>query len=142
MRARLASWFPKSFWRYATVGIVSNASLYGLFVVLYWAGMPPPAAAAACYAIGLAVSYLMNRSWSFESRQGHGRDLPRFLLAYGLGFVATMVFIALLTRIMRPEFAQILNIGLTAIVIYSGLRIFGFGSAAQGEETTDANRTQ
>lgn len=122
---------PKSLMRYATVGIVSNVSLYVLFVVLIWAGVPATLNAAVCYALGLILSYVFNRRWSFESTTTHQRDLPRFLLAYGTGFVATMVFITLLTRWMRPEIAQILNVGLTAIVIYLCLRLTGFGKAGQ-----------
>lgn len=118
---------PKNLLRYATVGVVSNGVLYLLFVLLIWAGMQAPVTAALCYVLGLALSYLLNRRWSFESAATHRRDLPRFLFSYGAGFLATMVFIVLLTRWMRPEFAQILNVGLTAMVIYLCLRLTGFG---------------
>jgi hypothetical protein len=49
----------------------------------------------------------------FESNASH-RHLP-FSLALWWGFVATMVFTAL-TQWIRPEMAQIINIGLTAVV--------------------------
>jgi putative flippase GtrA len=118
---------PKSLLRYGTVGLLSNASLYVVFVGLIWAGLSAPLTAAVCYGLGLSISYVMNRAWSFESNASHARDLPRFLICYGVGFVATMIFIVILTRWMRPEIAQILNIGLTAIVIYGLLRVTGFG---------------
>ena len=120
---------PKSLLRYATVGILSNASLYVLFVVMIWVEISAPVSAALCYVLGLTLSYLLNRRWSFESTSTHQRDVPRFLFAYGTGFVATMVFIVLLTRWMRPEIAQVLNVGLTAVVIYICLRLTGFGKA-------------
>ncbi|MEM0937012.1 MAG: GtrA family protein [Pseudomonadota bacterium] len=127
MLRTLHSRIPQSFRRYAVVGVATNALLYALFVILFWAGIGPVVAAALCYGLGISLSYLLNRSWSFGSAASHGRDLPRFLLSYGIGFLATLVFIALLSRVMPPEIAQILNIGLTAIVIYSSLRLTGFG---------------
>lgn len=118
---------PRSFLRYVVVGLGTNGSLYLLFVALIWAGLTPVLTAGLTYVLGVTLSYLLNRAWSFESTASHGRDLPRFLASYGIGFVATMIFIALLTKWLRPEIAQILNIGLTAMVIYSSLRLTGFG---------------
>ncbi len=120
---------PRSLYRYGLVGIGSNLVVYCVFVVLIWGAVPPVWAAAICYVFGLGISYLANRRWSFESTAGHRSDLVRFLLAYGVGFVATLGFIFVLTQFLRPEVAQFLNIGLTAAVIYSCLRLFGFGKA-------------
>ncbi len=119
-----------SFLRYVIVGLGTNGSLYLLFVALIWAGLTPVLTAGLTYVLGVTLGYVLNRNWSFKSNASHGRDLLRFLISYGIGFVATMVFIVLLTRFMRPEIAQILNIGLTAVVIYSCLRLTGFGRAA------------
>lgn len=118
---------PKSFYRYALVGVVSNLAVYCVFVVLIWSAVPPVWAAAICYALGLSISYLANRRWSFESTASHRSDLVRFLLAYGAGLIATLVFISVLTLYLRPEIAQVINIGLTAMVIYGCLRLSGFG---------------
>lgn len=126
---RLFRPLPPSLVRYGIVGLVTNGGLYLLFVLLVRLGLSPVAAAAFCYGLGLALSYLLNRRWSFESTASHRRDLPRFLLSYGAGFIATMIFIELLTRIFRPEIAQFLNIGLTAMVIYLCLRLTRFGHA-------------
>ena len=118
---------PKSLYRYGLVGIASNLVVYGVFVALVWSGVTAVWAAAICYALGLSISYFGNRRWSFESAASHRSDLIRFLLAYGAGLVATLVFISVLTLFLRPEFAQILNVGLTAIVIYVALRLLRFG---------------
>lgn len=121
--------FPHRFVRFGTIGLATNGALYLIFVLLAWAGLPPMAATALCYVVGLMLSYFLNRSWSFQSSNSHSRDAPKFLLAYGAGFLATMVFMSLLLRVLRPEIAQFLNIGLTAIVIYGGLALTRFGQA-------------
>lgn len=118
---------PKSLLRYGVVGVVSNLLVYCCFLALIWSAVQPISAAAICYGLGLAISYFANRRWSFRSQAGHRSDLLRFLLAYGVGLCATLVFISVLTLFLSPEIAQIFNIGLTAMVIYFGLRVLGFG---------------
>ncbi len=118
---------PTSLLRYCIVGVVSNFLVYCFFLVLIWSAVPPVWAAAICYGMGLAISYFANRRWTFESEASHCSDLLRFLLAYGVGLCATLVFISVFTLFLPPEIAQIINIGLTALVIYFGLRVLGFG---------------
>ena len=90
--------------------------------------MQPVAAAGICYVLGVAMSYLLNRRWTFASTDSHWRDIAKFLCAYGLGLVSTMLTLSLLLRVLPPASAQILNIAITAIVIYGCLRMLRFGS--------------
>lgn len=116
--------------RYGVVGIVSNLTLYLLFLALLYGGIGPVTAAGICYAGGVCFSYVLNRGWAFKSTAGHQKDLPKYLLAYGIGFFAALAGIALLSQWMAPEIAQLINIGLTAVVIYSCLRLLKFGQSA------------
>lgn len=118
----------KRFSRYGMIGVVNNLVLYGLFVVLIAMSVSPVVAAGICYGLGVAASYLLNRIWTFDSANSHARDLPRFLMAYGVGLVSTMVAIRVLTIWIPPELAQVFNILLTAVVIYAMLRILRFGT--------------
>ena len=118
----------KRFSKYSIIGLVNNAGLYVLFVGLIYVSVSPVMAAGICYVLGVAIAYLLNRRWAFESSTSHMQDLPRFLAAYGVGLLSTLVTIALLVRWMPAEIAQILNIGITAVVIYTMLRILRFGA--------------
>ena len=115
--------------RFGIVGVASNAALYAAFIVQLQLAMPPLWAAATCYVAGVALSYVGNRAWSFESVAPHRADLPKFLLAHGVGIVSTLVVLDFLLGLLRPELAQLLNIALTAIVIYATLAWLGFGTA-------------
>jgi putative flippase GtrA len=113
--------------RYGLVGLVTNLSLYIAFVLLIRLGVPPLAAAALCYGIGVVASYVLNRAWTFASQDDHRADLPKFLLAYGAGLCATLASTQVLASWLRPELAQIVTIGLTAAVVFSILSVTNFG---------------
>lgn len=115
------------FGRYGLIGIASNAFCYGVFLLLLWLAVPPVAASGMVYLLGLSISYLANRKWSFRSEGTHGQDLPRFLAAYGIGLVFSMSFIWVLIHWMHPAIAQILTTIATAVVIYTCLAVFKFG---------------
>jgi putative flippase GtrA len=113
--------------KYGAVGVLSNVTLYLLYLAFLWVGLAPQGAVGICYVLGVALSYVLNRSWTFKSTASHGRDVPRFLAAYAIGFVFTIGAITVLIRWMPPEVAQLVNIGLTAGVIYLCLRVMRFG---------------
>ena len=113
--------------RYGIVGLTTNLSLYLVFLLFLRIGLTPTLAAGICYGLGVGLSYMLNRRWTFASDDSHLRDLPKFALAYGIGLVSTLLTIAMLTLWMSPELAQLLNVAITALVIYGSLRLFRFG---------------
>ncbi len=125
----------KRFSKYGTVGLFSNFCLYGLFLILIQFGISPVLASGISYVIGVALSYLLNRQWTYQSKNSHARDLPKFLVAYGVGFVTALVMIAWLIRWFSPAFAQIINMIVVAVVIYTLLNLFKFG--VEGHEQDD-----
>ena len=113
--------------RYGIVGLTTNFSLYLVFLLFLRIGLAPIWAAGICYGLGVGLSYMLNRRWTFASNDSHLRDLPKFVLAYGIGLVSTLLTITMLTMWMPPELAQLLNVAMTALVIYGSLRLFRFG---------------
>lgn len=71
--------------RYLLVGLVNTAVGYGCILLLryglHWHDL---AANTAGYALGACVSYVLNRSYTFRSRNQHRHALPRFVLMVGL----------------------------------------------------------
>lgn len=114
--------------RYGIVGLTTNLSLYLGFLLLLYLGMMPTLAAGLCYGLGVVLSYILNRRWTFASTDAHHRDLPKFFLAYGVGLVSTLLTITLLMLWLPAELAQIPNIVITALVIYLSLRLLHFGN--------------
>lgn len=117
--------------RYILVGLVSNLVLLLVFLALISFGVAPSFSAGACYFVGVAVSYLGNRRFTFSSEAAHRYDLPRFGLSYAIGFIFTVFFINQLIKFFTPAVAQAINVLGTAFVLYVGLKLSGFGSHAR-----------
>lgn len=115
------------FAKYAVSGVGTNLLAYAAFFGLLWQEIPPVWASGVAYAVGLSISYLINRLWAFQSANNHRCDLPKFIAAYGVGLIYTMLAMALLSRLIAPEIAQVAVIMTCALVIYTCLRIFRFG---------------
>lgn len=122
----------KQFSKYGIIGLANNLILYLLFVLLIHMGVQPVLTAGICYVLGVAISYGLNRRWTFTSRSSHARDLPRFLVAYAAGLVSTVTAITILLLWLPPEIAQLFNIVITAVVIYMMLRLLKFGEGQSG----------
>lgn len=115
------------FARYGIVGLLNNGVAYVAFLLMVAAGLHPVASSAVCYFLTVALSYSLNRKWTFKSNGRHCRDVPRFLLAYVTGFVFAITCITVCLIWLLPSIAQLVTIGLTAVVIYSMLFILRFG---------------
>lgn len=113
--------------RFGIVGIVNNLALFLGYLLLLNMAVQPVWAAISCYCIGICTSYTLNRSWSFESRDAHSEDLPKFLLAHGVGICSTIIVLNFLLTWLRPDVAQLINIGVIALLNYGILLLLGFG---------------
>ena len=115
------------FGRYGIIGIASNVFCFSVFLALIGTGLSPVLASGMVYLLGLSISYVANRKWSFRSDGTHTQDLPRFLLSYGIGLLFSMACIWVLLTWLHPATAQIVTICATAVVIYFCLSVFKFG---------------
>ena len=98
-----------------------------MYLILVWLEILPQLALALVYSLGVSISFVWNRRWTFESTAGHRSDLVKFLLAYGIGLLGSVCALSVLLIWFSPEVAQLFNIGATALMIYSLLRVFRFG---------------
>ncbi len=57
---------PVQFIRYAVVGLISNVSLYLVYLALTSAGMGHKIAMTLLYVVGVSLTFLLNRNWSFR----------------------------------------------------------------------------
>ncbi|MDG0835193.1 GtrA family protein [Pelomonas saccharophila] len=112
-------WFGQ-FWRYAVVGLGSNALLFGLYMVLTSAGLTPILAMSLMYALGVLQTFVLNRRWSFASRAAAPKAFARYVAAYAFGYLFNLVMLGLLHHYAgwSHEWVQGVTIVLTAILLF------------------------
>lgn len=73
------------------MGLVNTAVGLGIIWCGLRAGLGDYSANALGYAVGLACSYLLNRRFTFAASDGaHSRQMPRFLAAGGISYLANL----------------------------------------------------
>lgn len=88
----------KQFFRFLTVGVFNTVLGYCIiFACMYLAKMSPESSNVAGYAVGLVASYVLNREYTFNSKQNRRNEIIRFLavflVAYAANFAALLVLI-------------------------------------------------
>jgi putative flippase GtrA len=72
------------FFRYSFVGICANLLLYLLYLLSTHFGIGHKTAMTALFAVGVMMTFLFNRNWSFS----HGGHIPRALRRYATIYLA------------------------------------------------------
>ncbi|MER8747486.1 GtrA family protein [Mesorhizobium sp. M1004] len=114
--------------RYVLVGCVNTfVGLSVIFFCISWVAMPPIAANVSGYAVGLFVSFLLNRRYTFRSKipiAGVWRFLMIMLLAYCINVLVVLAATAWLG--FGDYIVQILAVASYLIVGFLGNNLFVF----------------
>ncbi|MBV5350283.1 GtrA family protein [bacterium] len=68
--------------RFAVVGLVSNAVLYLLYIILTWINLQPSAAVSLVFIVGALQTFTFNKAWTFSQRGTGARYIARYLTVY------------------------------------------------------------
>jgi putative flippase GtrA len=115
--------------RFGAVGLVNTAiGLAAIYAVMFFFRTGPAIANAVGYAIGLAVSFSLNRVWTFSSKGPVAHVLPKYLLVAAICYLLNLG--AVLTAISyfsaNPYLAQLLGVGIYTVCMFFGCRWFVF----------------
>ena len=135
MRELIAKFFDVKFWKFMGVGGVNTLVgsgimflLYNVFHCGYWLS------SAANYVVGSLVSYVLNRKFTFRSRQSAGKTFVRFalsisvcyLLAYGVAKPLAMRMLSGAAVNVQENIGMLIGMGLYMILNYAAQRFFAF----------------
>jgi putative flippase GtrA len=102
------------FIKFAIVGVLNSAIQYLVFLFLYsLTGTPYLLASIIGYLAGMINSYILNRRWTFGSRnQKLFTELGRFVAVnlVSLGVNLGLLYLLVSTGVMIPQWAQIVAI--------------------------------
>ncbi len=108
------------FAKYAVVGVVSNSVLYLLYLLLTWAGMGHKTAMTLLYAVGVLLTFLFNRKWSFRHDGAASPAMLRYFAVYGFGYALNFfVLLVLVDHLRLPhEIVQGVMIFALAVMLF------------------------
>lgn len=123
--------------RFGAVGLLNTGIGLCAIWVAMWVGVSPILSNAIGYAVGLVVSFSLNRSWTFRRKDrgvAQGRaggvmaDMRRFLLAFMAAWLlnVSVVWIGLQTTEISPYLLQIAGISAYTVSIFVLCRMFVF----------------
>ena len=88
------------FIRYAGIGVINTVVGYGLIFTLMFFGINPFLSNGISYAVGIMISYILNRNFNFRSEKSTRETFPKFvgvlLIAYLLNLAALFVSLTIL----------------------------------------------
>ncbi len=100
--------------RYLLVGVLNTALGFGvIFACMYLAGMSPLASNVVGYAVGIVVSYLLNKSYTFKSDARSRYELLRFLIVFAVAYAANAATLLFCIDVlaMHAALAQVVSSG-------------------------------
>ena len=90
--------------RYGLVGVVSNAVIYLVYLLITYLGVEPKIAMTLVYIIGASIGFVGNRKWTFAHRGAFSRTALRYGLAHLSGYLLN--FLILLTFVDHLGYAH------------------------------------
>jgi putative flippase GtrA len=118
------------FVRYGFVGLIQNATNVGFYALAIGLGVPYLLAAVISAVIALALSFVLNRRWTFAGASGRARSQAARYVAVWIGFlVFALPMLALLVQVahLPKVLAQVVIIAIGAPVSYLLQRHWSFG---------------
>lgn len=89
----------KQLGRFLVVGVCNTALGYGIiFGLMYGINLTPETSNAAGYSICLIISYILNRKFTFKSKQTWRGELVKFLTVFIIAYAVNFVVLVALTR--------------------------------------------
>jgi putative flippase GtrA len=80
------------------------------------------------YAVGVCVSFVLNKRWTFRFRGAGLTALARFMVVFGSAYVANLVTVLILIRAtgLDPFLCQVLGVIPYSTLFYAGSRWYAF----------------
>jgi len=83
------------FFRYSVVGVIHNFVGYLLYLAATYFGVEPKVAVSVLFVLGVAVSFLLNRTWAFKDRKPMAGSAGRFLAVYVAGYLLNLAVLVM-----------------------------------------------
>lgn len=87
----------KQFFRFLTVGMLNTVLGYCvIFACMYLVKMSPESSNITGYLVGLVGSYVLNRKYTFNSKQHRRSEISRFLAVFVVAYASNFAVLVIL----------------------------------------------
>ena len=117
--------------RFILVGIISNGLCYGFFLILLWSGLAGYLRAmTAAYCLGVTLSFVFNKLFTFEHQGRVMPSLVKFIALYLSGYFINLWLLRFLVDSLgwAAAVAQLLVIVILAVYFFFMQRLVVFRS--------------
>ena len=135
MKAFIAKFFDRTFWRFILVGVANTLFgsavmfvFYNVFHLSYWIS------SAANYVFGSILSYFLNKHYTFKNKSRSIKTVLKFvlnislcyLIAYGAAKPLMARLLSGFSVSLQENGAMLVGMGLFVLLNYCGQRFFAF----------------
>lgn len=129
----------RQFLRFGAVGAINTAiGLFVIYLVLFFFNADPAVANAIGYAIGLPVSFSLNRIWTFREKSHATKSAFRFVLVVVVAYLCNIGSIVIGTHQFGANsyLIQLPGIAIYTTIVFIGCRYFVFGKFLNSKKST------
>ena len=114
--------------RFLIVGGINTITGYGTFAAVVFAGGHYLLANVIATVVGVTVSYILNKYFTFKQYKKSFSEIIRFILVYAVSFLLGNVVLYVLVDYMAisPYVAGALNLVFTTLISWFGHKYFSF----------------
>jgi putative flippase GtrA len=109
--------------RYGLVGVVSNITIYVVYLLVTFLGVEPKTTMTLVYITGAIIGFAGNRKWTFAHRGNSTNAALRYVLAHLLGYLINLLI--LVTFVDRLGYAH-QWVQAAAIIFVAGFLFIAF----------------
>lgn len=121
----------RTLWRFFAAGVINTAAGLTMIYGARALGFGEVAANATGYTFGLALSFVLNRQWTFRQSGSVLRHILRFVVVMLLAWLANLVVLLQLLHLgVNALVAQALAVPVYALISYLGCRNWVFTKTA------------
>ena len=107
--------------RYALVGVANTALGFGCILLLQnVVGADPRVANGVGFAVGMMLSYFLNRRFAFQSTRAHATAMPAFMISAAISFAVNIIVLQLGLSVigLADVYAQCLAVASYTVCFY------------------------
>ena len=115
--------------RYLLVGVINTLVGLGIiYFAMYFLGMSVGSANAVGYSIGILVSFILNKTWTFGSSDRIASSFLRYILVRAVGYAANLITVLFAHSQLglNAYLAQAIGIVPYTTIGFVGSRYFAF----------------